>query len=511
MRGLCSRVRAQTTHHPSFAAALTAGAALRMLAVLGYPGTLWFSDSFIYLGVALRPKPDPARTVGYSLFLRALEPFHSLALVTGLQHLMGLGIAVMIYAAARRSAVPKGWACIATLPVLLDGFEIEDEHMVMAEALFTFLVMLAMLVLLRRGRVSWPTALLAGVIAGCAVDVRTEGLPLLVVFPAFLLLRGSKGAPVRNGQRNGRGWVAVGTMVLGCAMPVLAYMGWFHAWTGEYTLTRSDGFYLWGRVSSFAECQVIRPPADELKLCPPGSPSGRRPPGDYIWRAPQVRNLAEGPFSAANDALLRDFAFRAIKAQPLGYVHSVLSALAQSVLWPRRPYPNAETVYFYYFHTEPQVIPADRSWVPGGTPFQDAVQYGHTTPSQVVEPFAILISWYERLFFTYGPLFGLILLTGLGVVVRVRRQPVRLSWCRRTGSMLPWITAVVLLVFPIALADFDYRYLLPALPFACLAAALAFAPMRVPVTHRPAGPEPDHAVISAPMPTSPNRRTGGRP
>ncbi|HEV2254460.1 MAG TPA: phospholipid carrier-dependent glycosyltransferase [Streptosporangiaceae bacterium] len=496
VRDLCSRVRAQITHHPSFAAALTMGAALRMLAVLGYPGALWFSDSFIYLGVALRPEPDPARAVGYSLFLRALEPFHSLALVTGLQHLMGLGIAVMIYAVARRSAVPQGWACMATLPVLLDGFEIEDEHMVMAEALFTFLVMLAMLLILRRGRVSWPTALLAGVIAGCAVDVRTEGLPLLIVFAAFLPLRSSKGAPVRNGRHNGRGWVAAGTMVFGCAMPVLAYMGWFHAWTGEYMLTRSDGFYLWGRVSSFAECKVIRPPADELELCPPGSPSGRTPPGDYIWRAPQVRALAGGPFSAANDALLRDFAFRAIKAQPLGYLHSLLSGLAQSVLWPRRPYPNAETVYFYYFHPEPQVIPADRSWVAGGTPFQDAVQYGRTTPSQVVEPFAILISWYEQLFFTYGPLFGLILLTGLGGVVRIRRKPARLAWCRRRGSMLPWITAVVLLVFPIATADFDYRYLLPPLPFACLAAALAFAPMRVPVTHRPAGPGPDHTVTS---------------
>ena len=41
--------------------------------------------------------------------------------------------------------------------------------------------------------------------------------------------------------------------------------------------------------------------------------------------------------------------------------------------------------------------------------------------------------------------------------------------------MLPWVTAVVLLVFPVAVADFDYRYLLPVLPFACLAVGLAFA------------------------------------
>jgi hypothetical protein len=43
---------------------------------------------------------------------------------------------------------------------------------------------------------------------------------------------------------------------------------------------------------------------------------------------------------------------------------------------------------------------------------------------------------------------------------------------------MPWLTGVVVLVSPIAAADFDYRYLLPVLPFACLAAGLAFAPAR---------------------------------
>ena len=132
--------------------ALAAGAVLRLVAMIGYPGALWFAgDSYVYLGAALRLQPNLSKTTGYSLFLHALEPFHSLTLVAGLQHLMGLAVAVMIYLLLRRSGVGPWWATAATLPVLLDGFVIEDEHMVMAEALFTFLVMLSMLLILWHG------------------------------------------------------------------------------------------------------------------------------------------------------------------------------------------------------------------------------------------------------------------------------------------------------------------------------------------------------------------------
>jgi len=507
LSALVARVHALVARHRLFALALAAGAGLRLLAMLGYPGALWFAgDSYVYLGAALRLRPNQSKTTGYSLFLRALEPFHSLTLVTGVQHLMGLGVAIMIYALARRSGVPERWATAATLPVLLDGFVIEDEHMVMAETLFTFLLMLSMLLILWRARVGWPAALAAGLLAGYAVDVRSEGLPVLAMFPLALLIHGLR----EDGSwrwRNWRAWLAAGVMAIGCAVPVLGYAAWFHSWYGTYSLTRSDGFYLWGRMSSFAECSVIKPPAGELKVCPSGTPSSRTPPGDYVWHAPQVHQIPGGPVSVANNTLLRDFAIRAVEAQPLGYLHAVLSGLALSVEWPRHKYPDPGTVSYYYFHLKPQAVPAHHSWIPGGTAYGDAARYGHATPSRVVKPFAFLIGGYERVFYTYGPLFALILLTGLGGMVRFRRTRghlPRLVWSRRAGSMLPWATAVVLLVTPIAVTDFDYRYLLPVLPFASLAAGLAFAPAR----RAPAGPEtgaglePDQVAAEVPGPVS---------
>jgi hypothetical protein len=476
-------VRALVTNNKLFSVAFAAGAFLRLIAMIGYPGALWFSgDSYVYVGAALRPRPDLSKTTGYSLFLRALLPLHSFTLVAGVQHLMGLGVAVIVYLLARRAGVSQRWATAAALPVLLDGFQIEDEHMVMAEALFTFLVVLAMALILWSRVMPWYLALLAGLLAGYAIIVRSEGLPVLVLFPLAIALRD---------RRQWRQWAAAGAMALGCLAPVAGYAAWFHHWSGSYGLTRSDGFYLWGRVSSFADCAVIKPPPDELKICPTGPPSKREPPGDYIWHAPMVHDIAGGPVSAANDALLRDFAIRAVEAQPFGYLGSVFKGVFLSVRWPRETYPDPGTVSYYYFHLKPRSIPANHSWIPGGTAYSDAVAYGHAVPSRMVEPFDSAIALYERLVFTYGPLFGLIMVTGLGGLVRLRRVPgrrprrggpgpwaVRLVRSRRAGSMLPWVTAVTLLVFPIAIADFDYRYLLPVLPFAGLAAALAFAPPR---------------------------------
>src|SRR6202007_2968212 len=139
-----------------------------------------------------------------------LLPFHSLTLVTVCQHLMGLSDAVMIYALLRRSGVSKKWSTIVTLPVLYDGFMIEDEHLIMTEALFTFCVMLALLLVMRYRRMPWWTALIAGLLVG--------------------------GWRV-YGWKKARAWIAAIAMALGCAAPVLGYAAWFQSYSGSFGLT----------------------------------------------------------------------------------------------------------------------------------------------------------------------------------------------------------------------------------------------------------------------------------
>ncbi|MBC6460018.1 phospholipid carrier-dependent glycosyltransferase [Actinomadura sp. HBU206391] len=446
-------------HHGVFALALLGGALIRLVTMLGYPGVLWFTgDSYFYLGGALRPWPSPSKTLGYSFMLWLLEPFHSLTLVAFLQHLMGLAVAVMVYALLRRAGLP-GWAAtLVTLPVLYDAYQIQLEHLLMAESIFTFLIAAAVTLVLWRRRPLWWVALFAGLLLGYAVLVRTAGAAMIPVAVGCLVVRRA-------------GWRACAAALVGGVVPLAAYALWFHSAHGTYGLTLSDGIYLWGRTSTFADCDRIRPPAQERKLCLHDRPEDRIAPGTLIWRKEvPPRRLRGGPVDPGNNDLLRGFALRAIVAQPLDYAGAVARGVGMAVSPHRIGHPNPGTESLYHFRDRPQLFPAGKSWAGGGTALSDARAYGGDTPSRVVEPNAGRMRWYQEHLFLPGPALGVLLVAGAAGIVVARG--------RRTEALTAWSAAVTLLVFPIATADFDYRYVLPTLPFACLAAGLALTPAR---------------------------------
>ena len=80
------------------AVAFILGLAVRVITMLGFPPAIWFGgDSASYLSTALYHAPGTSRLSGYGIMLFVLHPFHSFAVVTAVQHLLGLAVATKFY------------------------------------------------------------------------------------------------------------------------------------------------------------------------------------------------------------------------------------------------------------------------------------------------------------------------------------------------------------------------------------------------------------------------------
>ncbi|HEY3682710.1 MAG TPA: hypothetical protein VGL93_06700 [Streptosporangiaceae bacterium] len=445
--------------HLPFAIMFVLAALLRVVAMIAYQGVLWFPDSHSYLAVAVAPTPFPARPQGYAFFLRMLEPVHSLAFVAGVQHAMGLAAGVLIYLTLRRFRTPGWVAALCVAPVLFDAYQLEMEHMLLSDALFWFLVLVAVVLVLWWPR-WWPALAGAGLALGLAAVTRSVGLPLLGVFAAYLLVR--------------RRWRSVLVTAGACALPIAAYALWFHGTWGTYAMTNSDGVFLYSRTAAFADCSVIRPPASERALCP-REPVGRRGPSpNYIWHLGVLGPMTNHrKFSPAVNAWTGDFAKRAILAQPGAYLATGLGDVAKTFGGGRMPYPTRYAVSLYDFPARVKPQKPTSKPLPGVTLGRaiDTYTASDSTGLPKVEPgYAAFLRVYQHVFYLSGPPLALILAGG-GVVLLVRRR-------RAASALLPWASAVVLLVVPPFTAAFDYRYVIPAVPLACLALGAALGGVR---------------------------------
>ena len=444
--------------HRLFIIVLIPAVLLRIDAELGYRWQAWFNDSFEYVQNTVHFQLDPTRVSGYSIWLKFLQPFHSYALVTILQHLMGLAIAVMIYALARRRFRSPAWlATLATVPVLYDGFEIQLEHLIMADIPFLFLLTLAVTLLLWDPVPSLPRCALVGALLGIAEVLRSVGLPLLAVFAVYMIIRRIS-------------WLKVAAAIVVCVIPVFGYAAMFDLEHGQFAMGDATGVFLYSRVMTFADCAKMHVPANELWLCDTIPPDRRPIAQAYIWTSESpLDRFPPSKFSAVPNQLAENFAIRAIEAQPLDYAKAVFDDTWRVFGWKRVIFPNAATYDEYKFGYRSLPIP---SWDDAklGRYTSYAAAYLHGNPlTQVVNPFAPIIRGYQRYVWLPGTGYGLILFAGLGGMA--------LAWRRIGGeALLPWAVSVALIVIPAATAEFDYRYVLVATPFACLAAAIAFSP-----------------------------------
>jgi hypothetical protein len=453
--GLLALIR----RHKTFAVVLAGGTLLRMIAMLGYRPASWFNDSFDYLHVAMAPYPHPIRPDGYSFLLWTLKPFHSFALVAGLQHLMGLAGAVMIYAVLRKRFGLPGWgASLATVPLLYDAYQIQLEHLILSDIMFEFLLVSVVTILLWHGKaLTWKIGGVVGLLLGLMTLTRTVGEPVLLAVVVYLLIR----------RLNWR--VLVATVAL-CALPLGAYAGWFWSWYGKPGMTTSSGVFLYARVTEFADCNKMKPPVSEYPLCK-DSRTSHTPltfSQDAIWdRNSPFHRIPAQRFTDYQNKLAGDYAKRAIMAQPLDYARVVAKDFLYTFKWHRSVFPDKATYQMYQFGEKSAALPSwrmsrDRTAASEAHAYEDG-----NARTRIIDPYAQTIRTYQQGVRLPGTLLGGILIVGLAGMIPM--------WRRWGGeALLPWITATGLLLVPPATAEFDYRYVLPTVPLACLAAAITF-------------------------------------
>ena len=482
------------SRHWLFCVALGLATVPRLFAILGFrPAILFRMDTYDYLWNAVHLSPNAVNPSGYALVLALLRPFHSLTLIVILQSLAGLVIALLVYVTLRRWGVADWIATLAAAPVLFAAPELLLEQLIMADLLAFLLMIAAFAVLLMRRTPSFWRSATAGLLMGASTAVRPTTLPLILLMAIYLLV-------VRAGWRR-----ACALLVAG-ALPVLAYMSWFAASTGSFNLTDSNGLFLWSRTMSFANCAVIKPPADLRALCPEVQPhSVARPPGaprlqptKYLWdhRAWQWQPPSTGPvpdasaFTPANNSRALQFAERAIEAQPLAYARVVsadtLKPFFQSIsfLFPTGIHGGLPKEYVPYALAGVQEY--------AGTTDQLPRSLGSHLTARITQPWAQAIQDYQRVIFLPGPVFALILVAGLAGLLIPRR--------RTAAAAMLWLSAVITLVLPVAEHEYTYRYALPAIPLACMALALAFR--KLPGAAAPRAGSPVAATANGRRPTA---------
>src|SRR5204863_9482245 len=140
---------------------------------------------------------------------------------------------------------------------------------------------------------------------------RSVALPLLAVVAVYMII-------------SGFGWRKVAATIVACLIPVLGYATVFDLEHSQFAMGDATGVFLYSRVMTFAECSKMRVPVNELWLCDATPPAHRPIDQLYIWaRQSPLNRFPPTKFSPVPNSLAKDFAIRAIEAQPLDYAKAV--------------------------------------------------------------------------------------------------------------------------------------------------------------------------------------------
>jgi hypothetical protein len=444
---------------------LLAGAGLRVVVTLAYwPALELNGDSYDYLGAARTLRPSSWHPAGYPLFLRALFPTGSLGAVSVTQHVLGLGLGVLIYALLLRLGVRPWLAALGALPVLLDAYQLEIEQYVLAETLTDVLLVGGLALLFWRRRLTVPFAAAAGILLALVGVTRDATLPVVVVVAVYLLVR--------------RRWRALLSFFAAAATVLVAYGFWYSSVWGHFELQSYTGVFLYGRVAPFATCQY-KLTAEEAKLCP-SQPVSQRPYDQdyYSWLPGSPLNQPGLGSGKARNTLARKFSEQVILHQPFDYLDAVGRDTWHYFTPGRSVAPTADYMDFRrWFFPGPHLDSHAGARVNGDTYpiniFFANVGFNGRRVTDGLHP-ALMgpLQGYQKIVYTQGPLLLAGLLGGIAVSLPLVRSNARRREARWAALVLA-VSGLALAVDPSLTVGFSYRYQLPLLVLLAPAGILA--------------------------------------
>ena len=463
LRGLRgTSLGAMARRHWLLAVLLTAGLVLRVLVQVAYRPALLYIDSIKYLYGAY-PGDDPP---GYLLVLKPFLAIGNLDLVAAVQHLLGLGMAVALYLLLRRRSVPRWLAALATAPILLDGYQLQNEQTIMPDTLFEALIVTGLFILLWQPKPRLPMIIGGGLALGASATVAQIGEILIAPAVIFLLVS----IP---------GWRAKlikGTALLAAfALPIVTVSFRDYVVMHRFALAPHAASTIYGRMAASADCQTLRIPSYERPLCPTSQQQALGPDRlDHGSRSP-IKALKPAPGIPPSYRIVSGFSHSVERQQPLRVLRAIARDSVKLFATTRSTSPGDTPISRWQFQTFFPVYPPYIAFSGGRlrfaqiTPWGSLKVLGRGQPfgggnPVVNRPLATLLRAYQLdAGYTPGPLFLLAVVAGLlGSLGVLRRRAAPARRGAATACLVTFLAAVGVLLGS-DVFEFSWRYQLPAL------------------------------------------------
>lgn len=464
------------------------GTALRVVTWLAYQPAILYIDSFRYLNMVVRPALNGIDPIGYTVIIYPMivigKMFGAgLAVTTAVQHLVGLGLAVVMYRICRGLGSARWLSALITTPILLDGYQLQIEKSIMAEVWSDAILLGAVWLLVawrfRKNETRkslgplWWQAGLAGMLIAANVPVRIIGIVAFIPFIAYLIFLGA--------HWSDRAWrrtmlIRVTAGFAGFAIILGSYMIAYRATTGQTGLSSAGGSVLYGRAAEIARCDKL--PLDRyLKQVCPKEPLGQRLGVDAYAHNPQT--VAELPPGKSLADLRTEFGKVVLRHQPLDLIWAVLHDFLKGFTWNRYDHQGDTPLKRWQFQIQYQ------RWL--ATDANGWTYYFDGRYPSVVTPLTTFLRSYQvdHHGYTPGTLLGVAGLFGLAGMFKRRRNgsSPHSELSLRAESMLT-VGMALMLLGGAAGFEFSWRYQLPGLVFLPMAGAIGFTAL----TRRERGP-----------------------